>query len=153
MRFLFLLFLFPLVSTAQIQIDKAGDFWELRVDSALKMIKSIDTIYYSRILQVCDRVSFWNNIYSSCEGDLNSKGTILISSKDVSSGNMYNICAVLVHESAHLKLIQSGLSFEDPDAEEVFCYRYELEFLRKIPGVSKSLIRHAETQIKKFSYQ
>jgi hypothetical protein len=45
------------------------------------------------------------------------------------------------------------MTFDDPDDEEVLCYQYELEFLKKVPGVSKGLIKHSETQIKKFSYR
>jgi hypothetical protein len=147
MKFIFILIFLPLVSSAQIKIDKAGDFWELRVDSALKLIKSTDSVYYSRILEVCDQISFWNNFFSSCEGDKGRKGTIIISSPDVKSNNIINICAVLVHESAHLKLLMLGMTFENLSEEEIFCCKYELDFLRKIPNVSKSLIKHAEKQI------
>jgi hypothetical protein len=64
----FFLFFLPLIASAQIKIDKAGDFWEMYVDSALKKIKIIDSNYYTRIVEVCDQVSFWNNNFSSCEG-------------------------------------------------------------------------------------
>lgn len=143
------MFFFPLFSQAQIKIDKAGDFWELRVDSALKLIKSTDSIYYSRIIEVCDQISFWNNYFSSCDGEKGSRGTIIVSAPDVKSGNIINISAVLVHESAHLKLLMSGMTFETLAEEEIFCYQYELNFLRKIPNVNKSLIKHAEKQIAK----
>jgi hypothetical protein len=153
MRFFFILFFLPLIASAQIKIDKAGDFWEVNVDSALKKIKIIDSNYYTRIVEVCDQVSFWNNNFSSCEGLAGSKGSILISAIDVKAKNIDNLCAVLVHESLHLKFLKLGMTFDDPDDEEVLCYQYELEFLKKVPGVSKGLIRHAETQIKKFSYR
>jgi len=59
MRYLIILILFiPLNSFAQIKIDKAGDFWDLKVDLTLNKIKRIDTVYYSHILQVCDTISF-----------------------------------------------------------------------------------------------
>jgi hypothetical protein len=149
MKFLFIFLFFPLVSSAQIKIDKAGDFWELRVDSALKVIKSTDSVYYSRILEVCDQISFWKNPFSSCDGEKGKKGTIIISSPDVKSGNIINICAVLVHESVHLKLLMTGMTFENIAEEEIFCYQYELSFLKKIPNVNKNLIRHAEKQIER----
>jgi hypothetical protein len=153
MRFFFILFFLPLSISAQVKIDKAGDFWEANVDSALKKIKIIDSNYYTQIIEVCDQVSFWNNNFSSCEGLAGSKGIILISAMDIRSKNIDNVCAVLVHESLHLKFLKMGMTFGDPAEEEVLCYLYELDFLKKIPDVNKGLIRHAETQIKKFSYR
>lgn len=139
--------------SAQIRVDVAGDFWEIRVDSALKKIKNFDSFYYSQILDVCDMISFWNNNFSSCEGGSGRKGTILISTTDVKYGDINDVAAVIVHESLHLKFLKSDVVFDRPEDEEVLCYQYELGFLRKIPGVSESLIRHAEIQIKRFSYR
>lgn len=152
MRLFLFLFIIPVISSAQIKIDKAGDFWELHVDSALKKIQHIDSVYYRQIIEVCDSISFWNNVFSSCEGSVGESGTILISAKDVRSKNIDNICAVLVHESLHLKFLKLGQTFEELDLEEILCYEYELDFLRKIPGVSKNLIKHAESQIKKIKW-
>ena len=153
MRLFLILFFLPIISSAQIQIDKAGDFWEIRVDSALKKIKNIDSCYYSQVIGVCDKISFWNNNFSSCEGEAGRKDTILISVTDIKYGDVNDVAAVIVHESQHLKFLKLGVTFGNPNDEEVLCYQYELEFLKKVPGVSKSLIRHAEIQIKRFYHR
>ena len=147
MRYLIILFLFiPLTSLAQIKIDKAGDFWNLKVDSALNKIKLIDSIYYSRILRVCDTISFSTCNFSSCYGSYRKKGAIIISYKDMGSNDIDNICAVLIHESLHLKILMSGIVL-DPNEEEALCYSYERSFLLKVPCINAYLIKHAENQI------
>jgi len=147
MRYLIFLILFiPLTSLAQIKIDKAGDFWDLKVDSALNKIKLIDSVYYSHILQVCDTVSFWSANFSSCYGGYEKKGTIIISSKDMRSNDIDDICAVLVHESLHLKILMDGVEMDGND-EEALCYAYEKLFLLKVPGVNQYLIKHADDMI------
>ena len=147
MRYLICLFLFiPLFSSAQIKIDKAGDFWDLKVDSALNKIKLIDSSYYSRIVEVCDTISFWAGNFSSCYGGYGKKGTIIISSKDMRSNDIDDICAAIVHESLHLKILMDGIEMDGND-EEALCYYYERSFLLKVPGVNEYLLRHAENQI------
>jgi hypothetical protein len=147
MRYLIILILFiPLTSLAQIKIDKGGDFWDLKVDSALNKIKLVDSVYYSRILQVCDTVSFWAGNFSSCYGGYERKGTIIISSKDMRSNDIDDICAVLVHESLHLKILMMGIEMDGND-EEALCYAYEKGFLLKVPGVNQYLIKHADDMI------
>jgi hypothetical protein len=147
MRYLIFLILFiPLTSLAQIKIDKAGDFWDLKVDSALNKIKLIDSTYYSHILQVCDTVSFWAGNFSSCYGGYGKRGTIIISSKDMRSNDIDDICAVLVHESLHLKILMMGMEM-DGNNEEALCYAYEKLFLLKVPGVNQYLIKHADDMI------
>jgi hypothetical protein len=147
MRYLIILILFiPLNSFAQIKIDKAGDFWDLKVDSALNKIKLVDSVYYSRILQVCDTVSFWTGNFSSCYVGYGKRGTIIISSKDMRSNDIDDICAVLVHESLHLKILMMGLEM-DGNNEEALCYAYEKLFLLKVPGVNQYLIKHADDMI------
>jgi hypothetical protein len=147
MRYLIILILFiPLNSFDQIKIDKAGDFWDIKVDSAQNKIKLIDSVYYSHILQVCDTVSFWGGNFSSCYGGYGKKGTIIISSKDMKSNDIDDICAVLVHESLHLKILMSGVKMSQNE-EEALCYTYERLFLLKVPCVNEYLIRHAENQI------
>ena len=46
---LFILALLPTFAYGQIKVDKAGDGWDLKVDSAITLIKQTDTNYY-RIL-------------------------------------------------------------------------------------------------------
>lgn len=147
MRYLIILILFiPLTSLAQIKIDKARDSWDLKVDSALNKIKLIDSVYYSHILHVCDTISFWTENFSSCYGGYKRKGTITISSKDMLSNDIDDICAVLVHESLHLKILMNGVEM-DGNSEESLCYSYEKSFLLKVPGVKSYLIKHADNMI------
>ena len=147
MRYLIILILFiPLTSLAQIKIDKARDSWDLKVDSALNKIKLIDSVYYSHILHVCDTISFWTEKFSSCYGGYGKKGTIIISYKDMTSNDIDDICAVLVHESLHLKILRNGVEM-DGNSEESLCYSYEKSFLLKVPGVKSYLIKHADDMI------
>ena len=62
------------------------------------------------------------------------------------SNDIDNICAVLIHESLHLKILMSGIVL-DPNEEEALCYSYERSFLLKVPCINAYLIKHAENQI------
>jgi hypothetical protein len=44
---LFILTLLPIFAYGQIKIDKAGDGWDLKIDSAITLIKQTDTNYYN----------------------------------------------------------------------------------------------------------
>jgi hypothetical protein len=147
-RFIVLFFVFiPSIAYSQIKIDKGGNFWDLRVSEALQKIKFIDSNYYKTVNDYCQEISFWNGPYSTNSGDSLIRGTIIISAKDMNIEDLDNICAVIVHESLHLKLRSLRMSCSENE-EEVFCYQYERDFLLKVPGVKSYLIRHAELQIK-----
>jgi hypothetical protein len=147
-RFIALFFAFiPSLAYSQIKIDKGGNFWDLRVSEALEKIKSIDSNYYKTVNEYCQEISFWSGPYSTNSGDSLRRGTIIISSKDMNIGDIDNICAVIVHESLHLKLSSLGIKCSENE-EEIICYQYEMDFLLKIPGVKSYLIRHADHQIK-----
>lgn len=150
MRFLFvfLLLSIPVFSKAQIVIDSDRESYKKTISKALEKIALIDSIYYRRILDVCDTVLVWNSNFSTCGYDLASGGKIIISSKDLEIPLLDNICAVLIHESLHLKIDILGMNM-DRDEEEVVCYNYELLFLLKVPDVDPGLIEHAKTQIRK----
>jgi hypothetical protein len=62
------------------------------------------------------------------------------------SNDIDDICAVLVHESLHLKILMMGIEMDGND-EEALCYAYEKEFLLKVPGVNQYLIKHANDMI------
>ena len=149
MKFIiYILFFIPVYLSAQIQIDQAGDFWDKDVRKALDKINTIDTSYYNLIDKSCYKISFWNGGYSTNLIETNGKGVILISASDMRIGDINNICSVLVHESMHLKIKMLGVKM-DVNIEEILCYKYELEFLYKIPNVDEYLIKHAKTQIEK----
>ena len=92
------------ICKSQIVIDKAGDGWDLRADSALAIIKQTDTTAYKLVLRVCNKITFWSGNYSTNEGYKDTKGTIMISSTDAKAKSLNNIAAVIVHESLHLYL-------------------------------------------------
>jgi hypothetical protein len=86
---------------AQISVPKAGDAWDLKVDSALLLIAKTDSDKYIRLIDVCDRVDFWISNYSS-NSVSHDGNTIYISVDDMKLNSINNIACILVHESMHL---------------------------------------------------
>ena len=127
----------------QIKITDVGDGWKGKVEQALDTIKKYDTERYEMVIKTCKVVAFWNGGFATTESDT----IITIPSKEISNGNVYNISAILVHESIHLYVRQLHFKIE-PNKEEVLCYLYELDFLRSIPNVDDWLIKNAENKIK-----
>jgi hypothetical protein len=138
---LFILTLLPTFTYCQIKIDKAGDGWDLKIDSAITLIKQTDTNYYNTLIQYCNHVEIWNERFSSNEPHQNDKGTILISVRDIKLNSINNLAAVLVHESAHLGFRSRNIILSEKD-EERFCYNYELVFIRKLPNLETWLLEH-----------
>ena len=130
----------------QIKIDKAGNGWDLKIDSALQLIKKVDIEKYQLIDSVCDRVEFWSSGFSSNEGSYGGKGTILVAIKDVQLNSINNLAVVLVHESLHLHVVQKGYIIA-PEQEEAWCYRYELDFIDKLKNPEPWLKQHAIRQL------
>jgi hypothetical protein len=142
----FLLFLFPLYSYSQIKIDKAGDGWDMKIDSALSLIKTVDLQKYELLDSVCQEISFWVSDFSSNELSKEGIGRIYVATGDVKLGSINNLAVVLVHESLHLLFLRKGLDLH-PVLEENLCYRYELEFIKKLPNVEPLLELHTLRQI------
>lgn len=137
--------MFFIVSTtcySQIVVDKAGDGWDLKVDSALNLIEKTDTIVNNLVHSVCYKIQFWNGCYSTNDGEHD----IIISTGDVYLGSINNLAAVIVHESLHLYLSNRGVELI-AKTEENFCYRYELNFINKLPNPEFWLIQHTQQQI------
>ena len=130
----------------QIKIDKAGNGWDLKIDSALQLIKQVDIEKYQLIDSVCSRVEFWSSGFSSNEGSYGNKGTILVAVKDVQLNSINNLAVVLVHESLHLHVLQKGYIVA-PEQEEAWCYRYELTFIDKLKNPEPWLKQHAIKQL------
>ena len=130
----------------QIKIDKAGNGWDLKIDSALQLIKQVDIDTYQLIDSVCDRVEFWSSGFSSNEGSYGKKGTILVAVKDVQLNSINNLAVVMVHESLHLHVLQKGYIVA-PEQEEAWCYRYELTFIDKLKNPEPWLKQHAIKQL------
>jgi hypothetical protein len=145
MRWFLLLFLIPFTSSGQIRVDKAGDGWDLKIDSALTVIKQTDLQKYQLLDSVCQEVSFWISNFSSNEL-VGKEGRIYVSTKDVKLG-INNLACVLVHESLHLYFLRKGVQMT-PAEEENYCYRYELEFIQKLanpePWLKENALKHIQ---------
>ena len=142
-----LLFLFiTLHSFGQLRVTDVGDGWKEKVDSALKIIQTYDIEKYNVILETCTLIGYWNESFSTTEGD----SVILISTKDINHASINNIAAILVHESMHL-YIKQLYDKVSPNREETVCYVYELNFLYKVPNVEIWLIENAISKIKYYS--
>jgi len=126
----------------QIKITDVGDGWKGKVEQALDTIQKYDKEKYYLIMETCKVVAFWNGGFSTTESD----SIITIPSKEMNNGNIYNISAILVHESLHLYFLKTNLKL-NPNLEEVITYQHELEFLKKIPYVDKWLIENAKNKI------
>lgn len=143
MRIIILLMLFfTTQSFSQIVIDDVGDGWKKNVEKSLELIQKADSLKYSNVVKNCKRIGFWNNKFSTTEGN----DVILISRQDIQSGNINNISAIIIHESKHLYYMNNNVFLDERD-EEILCYRYEMDFLKKIPSVEDWLIKHCENMI------
>ena len=122
-RLLFSLLIFLAVPCfSQIKIDKAGDGWDLKVDSAIQLIKRVDIDKYKLLETNCSQVSFMISSYSSCQIE-DGAGHIYIAVSDIKLNSINNIAVVLVHESLHLYIASKGIELI-PAKEETFCYMY-----------------------------
>ena len=119
MRLFLLLLLIPSICLGQIKVDKAGDGWDLKIDSALTVIKYTDLQKYQLLDSVCQEVSFWISNFSSNEL-VGKTGRIYVSTKDVKLG-VNNLACVLIHESLHLYFLRKGVKMTPAEEEkEVF---------------------------------
>lgn len=130
-------------SNAQILIDDVGDDWRYKVNCALDTIKKYDNHRFQTINLYCKRITFWGNNFSTTEDEK----TIMISSKEMLDGNIYNISAIIVHETYHLMNYHENL---DENFEESLAYIWEYEYLIKIPNVDFWLIENAKKQNEKY---
>jgi hypothetical protein len=138
-----LLFYFSVIySFGQIKVADVGDGWKNKVDSAISIIQKYDQEKYDFLIEACKNIGYWNGTFSTTEGD----SIITIAVNDIKGPNIYNISAILVHESMHLYIKQLNDKL-DPNNEEALCYKYELNFLMKIPDVDPWLISNAVRMI------
>lgn len=139
---LLFLLLFPISLFSQIVVDKAGDGWHLKADSALQLIQTYDSAKYDLLTGACEKIEFWNGSYSTNDGTT----TIVISVGDVKLNSINNLAAVIVHESLHLYFVHAD-AILDVREEENRCYRYELDFIERLPDVEPWLWAHTLEQI------
>lgn len=130
----------------QIKITDVGDGWKGKVEQALDTIQKYDIEKYYLIMETCKVVAFWNGGFATTESD----SIITVPTKEMNNGNIYNIAAILVHESLHLYFLKTGFNLQ-PNVEEVIAYQHELEFLKKVPCVDEWLIENAKNKIKLYS--
>ena len=130
----------PLVASSQIKIDKAGDDWDLKIDSAITLIQQTDTNYYKILVEYCQHVEIWNGPFSTNYTD-KEEGTIVVSVKDIQLNSINNLAAVLVHESCHLMFLKGGIIVNEIE-EERSCYRYEYFFLTQLSNLEPWLLEH-----------
>lgn len=143
--FIFLLF----VSTnlaCQIKIAPMNFDWVNKVDSALLIIEKYDSTKYDIVQKYCKEIGFWNGKFSTTE----EKHIITITKTDIEGQSVNNVAAVIIHESKHLEIINLKFKYDLP-TEEIICYKYEKEFLLKIPNVEKWLLDNTDKQIKLFN--
>ena len=141
MRFLLsILLLSPLFTYGQIRIDKAGDGWDLKIDSAITLIKQTDTIYYKALIEHCNHIEIWKESFSSNNWD-STGGTIYISVDAIKLNSINNLACTLVHETCHLRQRKNDAILEEED-EERLCYIYELFFAKKLPNLEPWILSH-----------
>jgi hypothetical protein len=147
-RLLFsLLIILAVPCFSQKKIDKAGDGWDLKVDSAIQLIRRVDIDKYRMLDTNCYQISFMISPYSSCSLE-DGLGHIYIAVNDMKLNSINNIAVVLVHESLHLYIAKKGIELI-PAKEETFCYMYELNFIEKLTNPEPWLIEHALNNINK----
>ena len=132
---LFCFFTFNLFS--QILVDDVGDGWKSQVDSALMLIKKTSPEHWNEVSEYCNHITFWIGDFSTTT----DTATVMISTKDMRIGSVNNLACIIVHEVHHLYILKTGRVLK-PEEEELICYLWENEFLKKVPGAEEWLKRH-----------
>lgn len=140
---IFLLIAFNL--SAQIKIDKGGDFWDREVSKALTKIEQTDQGTYDFVLTNVNQISYWNEGYNSIEYK-NGKKIILLSSKQFGKC-INNVASTIVHESYHLSKVNLG---NKVCIEEIEAYQFELQFLFKLKDAENWLIEFVYSKIQEY---
>ena len=146
MRFIFAIVLFPLLLSSQITIPNVGDGWKTKVQQAIEVIKKYDLHKYNVLIYECKQIDFGLASFATSDG----KSTIILPVEVLNRGCINDIAACLVHESLHIQFSKAGNRLGE-DFEEVICYRWELDFLQKIPNAERWLISNALYQIGVYS--
>jgi hypothetical protein len=146
MRFIFAIVLFPLLLSSQIIIPNVGDGWKTKVQQAIEVIKKYDLHKYNVLIYECKQIDFGLASFATSDG----KSTIILPVEVLNRGCINDIAACLVHESLHIQFSKAGNRLGE-DFEEVICYKWELDFLQKIPNAERWLISNALYQIGVYS--
>ena len=129
-------------------LSKAGDGWDLKIDSAISLIKNYDIDKYIVFTEVCERIDFWNSSFSST-GIVEGRYTILVADADIKLNSINNLACVLVHESQHLFYAKEGIVMSEAE-EEYKCYMYELSFIKKIPTPESWLLTNLYEKLQQY---
>lgn len=131
-----LILLFSLTSSAQIKVDRAGDFWDLEIKKSLQQIEKVDPFMYNYVETNVDRISVWNSGINSFEV-VNGERIIFISSKNFGRGSINNLSSTIIHEAYHI----AHRDENNPVCnEEMQAYLFELNYLFKIKDVEPWLV-------------
>ena len=141
-----LILLFPLLLNSQIRIIDAGDGWKSKVLAAIKVIQKYDIHKYHLLMYECKQIDFGLVTYATSDGN----SLIVLPVEVMDRGCINDIGACLVHESLHIQFFKAGNKL-DGDYEEALCYKWELDFLERVPNVEKWLISNAQYQIGVYS--
>jgi hypothetical protein len=146
--FAIILFLINYHSYSQIKIDNVGDDWVKKVEISLSIIEKYDPENYKLLNEICERITYSNSKFSSIEFN----NTITLSQTELFKYNSNNVASSIIHELRHLlfKKYPEKITYNE---EEVICYKYEYEFLTKIPNVEPWLLSHAKKMISFYSNQ
>jgi hypothetical protein len=139
-----LLIFLPFLCFSQIKISNVGDGWKNEVDSAIRLIKRVDTANYRILIENCTEIEFIISNTSSTK----LPHTIAINTGDLKLKSINNIACVLVHESYHLYIFNHRI-FLTPNEEELVCYTREYYFLCKLAGIEDWLFTHVINQMTK----
>jgi hypothetical protein len=134
--FLICFILFCCNLSAQIKIDKAGDFWDVEIQRSLDKIKVVDPFLYSLVETNVDRISVWNGSINTIH-IIDGKRVIVISSKNFGRGSINNLASTIIHETYHIIHISDNNKVCE---EEMQAYLFELGFLFKIDDVEPWLV-------------
>lgn len=125
-----------------IKIDPCKEEWKILVDSSINLIRSTDSASYRILINNCYNIQFMLGTISTTI----PPHSILINTEDMAKNSVNDIASLLVHESYHLEIYNSGKKM-DPGEEELLCYQKEYDFLTKLPTVEDWLFIHVVKQI------
>ena len=142
--FVFLLFTTNLFS--QILVDDVGDGWKSQVDSALLLIKKTSPEHWTEVENYCTHITFWLGNFSTTT----DSSTVMISTKDIRLNSINNLACIIIHETHHLYILNTGIKLTEPK-EELECYLYELKFVNKLKDCEFWLKAHVIKCINHYS--
>jgi len=130
------LLLFPIFSFSQIKISDISN-WKPIIEEAIELIKNTDRPKYDLLMENCNNIEFMIGDFSTTK----PPKTIVINTRDMYLGSVNDVASVLVHESYHLYLYSKVEKLKESE-EELICYKYEYDFLCKLPKVEGWLFKN-----------